>query len=230
MPISENARSRPGTRSESDFPSPFNGFRTILALGAHPDDIELGCGGSLASAWHRGCVTYAATLSRCEDEATDENRDQRAEEFRRAAAIIGAKPILFSVPNREFPEHRREIMSIMEQLQNDINPDLVFMTSLEDPHQDHSTLAYAVVRSFRRRESILQYEILRSGSHTFTPNLLVDITDSLEKKIQALREYKSQYGRRAYFDEESFKSLARTRGAQAGCHFAEGFVAYKLLW
>lgn len=210
--------------------SPLRHYRTILALGAHPDDVELGCGGSLAAARQLGSTVYASTLSRCEDEAEENGPEERANEFVAAASVIGAKPLLFDIPNREFPEHRREIMSILERLQEDLQPDLVFMTSLEDPHQDHSTLAYAVVRTFRRKESILQYEILRSGSHSFTPSLFVDITDTLDTKLQALREYKSQYRRRAYFDEESFQSLARTRGAQAGYRFAEGFVAYKLFW
>ncbi len=138
--------------------------------------------------------------------------------------------MVFDIPNLELPEHRMEVMEILERLQDDISPTLLFVGAPGDPHQDHSTLTYAAIRTFRRHESILEYEILRSGSHTFTPNLFIDISETLETKQRALREYRSQYGLRAYFDEESFQALARTRGAQAGYHFAEGFVAYKTFW
>jgi len=60
--------------------------------------------------------------------------------------------------------------------------------------------------------------------------LFIDIRDTLEAKVRALKEYKSQFKVRAYFDEESFRSLARTRGAQSGYDYAEGFVVYKMFW
>jgi len=207
-----------------------SGYRVILALGAHPDDVELGCGGTLARAKGNGSQIHAVILSRCEDEAPPENKNLRADEFLRAASLLGAKSHLYGIPNRGFPERRQEIMDIFERLQDDLNPDLVFLPFLEDPHQDHGTLALAAIRTFRRRETLLQYEILRYGSHTFTPSLFVDIGETLEQKVRALNEYKSQLGTRAYFDEESFRSLARTRGAQSGYEYAEGFVIHKLYW
>lgn len=193
-------------------------------MSAHPDDAEIGCGGSLAAAREAGARIQVAALSRCEDEAPKGAKDERAKEFVASAAILGAKPLLFGIPNREFPEHRREVMSILEELQDTVRPDLVFFPSLDDPHQDHEVVARAVVRTFRRKETLLQYEVLRHGSNTFTPNLFVDITEHLETKLRALREYRSQFSSRAYFDEASFRSLARTRGAQSGCEYAEGFM------
>ncbi len=139
-------------------------------------------------------------------------------------------PFMFDFPNRRLPERRSAIMNEMEKLQQAIEPDLVFIPFLEDPHQDHETVARAAIRTFRRRETILQFEILRYGSHSFTPSLFVDITRSLDRKVAALRHYKSQFERRAYFDEESFRSIARTRGAQSGYDYAEGFVIYKMYW
>ncbi len=201
----------------------------VLALGAHPDDIELGCGGSLARFRDEGAQIHAAVFSRCADE-TPENPHLRAMEYQVAAREIGVKaPLVFDFPNRQLPEHRNAIMGEIEKLQEKIEPDVVFIPFLEDPHQDHETVAHAAVRTFRRRETILQFEILRYGSHSFTPSLFIDITTTLDQKIAALRHYKSQF-RRAYFDEESHRSLARTRGAQSGYDYAEGFVIYKMFW
>lgn len=211
-------------------PESLRGFKRVLALGAHPDDVELGCAGTLILARKAGVETHAAVMSHCEDEAPPTKPDLRMDEFLRASEVTGAAPHSYRLPNRELPEHRRDVMGILERLQEDLRPDLVFIPFLEDPHQDHSTVATAAVRTFRRNETILQYEILRYGSHSFTPSLFVDVTDVLEAKLAALRCYESQLKARAYFDEESFRSLARTRGAQSGCPYAEGFVLYRMFW
>lgn len=202
----------------------------VLSLGAHPDDIELGCGGSMAKLLKGDSEVYAAIFSSCGDE-TPEQPGLRATEYKAAAAALGVRrAVLYDFPNRELPEHRHAIMQKMEQLQSELEPDLVFIPFLEDPHQDHEAIARAAIRTFRRRETVLQFEILRYGSHSFTPSLFVDITSTIDRKLDALRHYRSQFERRMYFDEESFKSLARTRGAQSGYNYAEGFVIYKMFW
>ncbi len=204
--------------------------RRILALGAHPDDIELGCAGSLLKFGSLGSELRAAVFSRCSDETPDD-ATLRTREFDEAARLLGVKkPLAHNFPNRRLPEHQFEIMVCMEKLQSEIEPDLVLVPFLDDPHQDHEAVARAAVRTFRRRETVLQYEILRYGSHSFTPSLFIDIGETLNRKIDALRRYRSQFEKRAYFDEESFRSLARTRGAQSGCDYAEGFVIYKMYW
>lgn len=202
--------------------------KCVLALGAHPDDIELGCGGSLARLRGTGSQIHAALFSSCSDETPDDPR-VRTREFEEAAKEIGVESqVVFDFPNRRLPEHRQEIMESMEKLQASLRPDLVFIPFLDDPHQDHETVGRAAIRAFRRRETILQYEILRYGSHSFTPSLFIDITGTLDVKVAALLHYRSQLGRRAYFDEESFRSLARVRGSQSGYDYAEGFVVYKM--
>ncbi len=223
-------RARRGRSAAAPASESLRGFKRVLALGAHPDDIELGCSGTLILAGKAGAETHAAVMSHCEDEAPSAKADLRMNEFLRACEATGAAPHAYGLPNRELPEHRRDVMGILERLQEDLHPDLVLIPFLEDPHQDHSTVALAAVRNFRRNETILQYEILRYGSHSFTPSLFVDITDVLEGKLAALRCYESQFKARAYFDEESFRSLARTRGAQSGCPYAEGFVVYRMFW
>jgi LmbE family N-acetylglucosaminyl deacetylase len=203
----------------------FKKISKILAIGAHPDDIEMGCGGFIA----KSISVCTSILSKCGDEVDTEEKDLRAKEFEASVKTLGVKNYYsFNFPNKEFPSNENQIRDELAKLQSDIEPDLILLPYLDDPHQDHRTVSYAGIRTFRNNETILQYEILRHGSHTFTPTLFVDITTFLETKLKALKCYTSQFERRPYFDLESFKSLARTRGAQSGYAYAEGFVVYKI--
>lgn len=203
----------------------------ILALGSHPDDIEIGCGGFIAKSKKSGSKVYLAIMSKCNDQFPEEEKDKLVKEFNKSAKVLGAdETFAHDFPNMMFPEHRKEIMDVLTKLQAKLKPTLVLIPFLDDPHQDHSTLAHSAVRTFRSNETILQYEILRHGSHTFTPTLFVNISDYLDTKLKALECYQSQMTSRAYFDRESFKSLAKARGAQSGYDYAEGFVIYKMFW
>lgn len=209
----------------------FPGFDVVLAVGAHPDDIELGCGGTLAKIQGMGGEIHCTVMTKCEEERSENQRNRRFMEFEEASRVLGAKTArAYDFPDRQLPAHSVEIMDIFGAMQDELEPDLVLIPWMEDSHQDHSAVAHAAIRSFRRNETLIQYEILRYGSHTFTPNLFVDITEHLETKLQALDCYGSQKTRRAYFDRKSFTGLARTRGAQVGFEYAEGFVSYKILW
>ena len=91
------------------------------------------------------------------------------------------------------------------------------------------------LRTFRSGEFIFAYELLRHGSYLFDPNLFVDISEYMEAKIKALLCYESQVGRRSYYSPETFRALARTRAAQAGCGYnpkvylyAEAFTILKM--
>jgi N-acetylglucosamine malate deacetylase 1 len=209
----------------------FKDFKNILAIGAHPDDIEIGCGGFLTKCRSHDLNVTTAIMSKCDNTIPECEIGEREKEYKNATEHIGVNnSLIFDIRDREFPENRIKIMEILTKLQEEINPDLVLIPYLEDPHQDHFTVAHAAIRTFRRNETILQYEILRHGSHTFTPSLFVDISDFLDKKLDALELYKTQIKYKAYFDRESYKSLARTRGAQSGYNYAEGFIVYKMFW
>ena len=209
----------------------FPSFKKVLALGAHADDIEMGCGGTLAKAKSQGAEIYTVVMSKCNDELPPDKKDARADEYMRSAKIMGVKEAdIWDFPNRELPKHQTEIMDRFNKLQLEIEPDLVLIPWLEDSHQDHQTVAQCAIRSFRRNETIIQYEILRYGSYTFTPTLFVDITPFLDVKLKALDSYNTQKDRIKYYSDDIFKSLARTRGAQSGYDYAEGFVSYKIFW
>lgn len=206
-------------------------YKKILALGAHPDDVEIGCAGLIARYADSGAEVYVAVMSKCGDQFEESEKETLMGECRKATSVLGiSETFIHDFPNKELPEHRIEIMDINNGYQRELNPDLILIPSLDDPHQDHSAVAHSAIRTFRGNETILQYEILRHGSSTFTPTLFVDISKYIDKKLKALNCYKSQIKRRAYFDEESFKALTKTRGAQSGYNYAEGFVIYKMFW
>ena len=206
-------------------------YKKVLAISPHPDDAELGCGGLIAKFRDIGSEVYLATMSKCNDQFGEDEQDKLLEECSNASSNLGVTETFFySFPNKELPKYQNDMMDIFNKLQIELKPDLVLIPYLKDPHQDHNAVAHTAIRAFRGLEAILQYEILRHSSYTFTSTLFVDISNYLEIKIKALTCYKSQIERRAYFDEESFRALARTRGAQSGFNYAEGFVVYKMFW
>lgn len=201
----------------------------IIAIGAHPDDIELGCAGLLMKLKSKKAELWYIAMSKCNNQFSEEEKDTLVREQAGAAEIIGIDHTrIFDFPNKELPEHRIEIMDAMNELQAEIEPDIMLIPHLQDPHQDHSTVGYCAIRTFRSMETIIQYEILRHGSATFTPNLYVDISDYLDRKLEAVKCYQSQEKKRKFFDAESIRALARTRGFQSGYEYAEGFDIYKM--
>jgi len=201
----------------------------VLAIGAHPDDIEFGCGGFIMKLKSEQAEVWYVAMTKCNDQFEEGEKDTLLREQAAASEIIGFDhTTIFDLPNKELPENRREIMDVFNGLQSEIEPDIVLIPHIKDPHQDHSTVGLCAIRTFRSRETILQYEILRHGSATFTPNLYVDITDFMDDKIEAVKCYASQKVKRKFFDVESYRALARTRGFQSGYDYAEGFDVYRL--
>jgi LmbE family N-acetylglucosaminyl deacetylase len=201
----------------------------VIAIGAHPDDIEFGCGGLILKLKEWKANIWYVAMTRCNEQFEGDEKDTLLREQSRAAEILGFDhTTIYDLPNKEMPENRRKIMDIFNQLQAEIIPDMILIPHIKDPHQDHSTVGECAIRTFRSRETMLQYEILRHGSATFTPNLYVDITDVIDKKIDAVKCYESQKVKRKFFDVESYRALARTRGFQSGYEYAEGFDVYRL--
>ncbi|UCH88152.1 MAG: PIG-L family deacetylase [Thermoplasmata archaeon] len=203
----------------------------VIALGAHPDDIELGCGGFLSKLKSKKAETWYVAMSKCNNQFSEDEKDTLVKEQACAAEVLGLQNCtIHDFPNKELPEYRREIMDIFNELQGKLNPTIVLIPHIKDPHQDHSTVGYCAIRTFRSGETILQYEILRHGSATFTPNLYINITDFIDTKIKAIQCYASQKVKRKFFDEDSYRALARTRGTQCGYEYAEGFEIYRMYW
>jgi len=203
----------------------FNNFKKILILAPHTDDGEIGCGGTIAKFIRLKKTIFYATFSTCK-ESIPKNlpKDTLKKELINATSALNIKKtnlVILDYPVRRFPENRQSILEKMITLKNDINPDLVFMPSLHDIHQDHSTIAQEGLRAFKHVR-ILGYED-PWNMLSFNTTCFVHLSEQeIKIKIKAVRKYKSQKNR-LYTTEKFIKSLAHTRGVQIGTEYAEAF-------
>ena len=200
-------------------------FRRLLVVGPHPDDVELGCGGTIARFSKQARIDYLI-LSPCLEDPRNANIIPEAEA---AAGILGidrASMIVEDLPRRTFHDKREDIRRILIAARDRLEPDLVFCPSLRDVHQDHEVTAEETLRLFRD-VSVVAYESPRS-SLDFQPNLYLTLDeDHLETKVRALMSYKSQFDR-YYFEPDIIRSFARMRGAQCRERYAEAFEIMRL--
>ena len=194
--------------------------QTVLFLGAHPDDIELGCGGLLANISGKTDV-LCATLSDNQD-----NPELKAivGQHYRSMNVLGVprdQVILEHFETRNFPRDRQAILEYLYDLGRRHKPDIVFVHTQADIHQDHAVVTMEALRAFRGT-TVLGYDVLRS-SYGFFPHFLVEITgEDVERKITALAEY-TVYSDKYYFDPETIRATSIRHGALAEREFAEGF-------
>ena len=203
----------------------FNKLQRIFVLAPHTDDGEFGCGGTMAKFIEEGKEVFYIAFSIAEKSVPPGMpRDVLRKEVKQATTLLGIKPgnlVVFNYEVREFPSHRQEILDDMITLDKKIKPDLVFIPSPNDTHQDHQVIANEGFRAFKK-VAMLGYEIPWNNL-TFNTNCFVFIQERhLEKKIQALKCYISQLGRN-YVTEGFIRSLAETRGVQIGTRYAEVF-------
>ena len=207
-------------------------FRTVLVLAPHTDDGEFGCGGTMARLIESGAeVTYAAFSTAAKSVPPDFPRDILAREVREATAVLGideAHLRIYDFAVRTFPTVRQEILEEMILLQQELDPDCVFMPALIDLHQDHKTVAEEGLRAFKRT-TVMAYEIPWNNLN-FSHQAYVRLENRhVDKKVAALACYKSQQGRN-YIQENYIRNVAFTRGVDVGCDFAEVFEVYRWLF
>jgi LmbE family N-acetylglucosaminyl deacetylase len=199
--------------------------KKILILAPHTDDLEFGCGGTVAKLIEQGNTIYCAAFSACRQSVRKEfPEDILITEIKAASAILGIKIdnlILFDYNVRTFNYHRQEILDDILQLKAKVQPDIVFIPALTDVHQDHYTIAQEGFRAFKF-SSLLSYELPWNNLSFNTASFMKLEEKHIQKKIDAVNEYKSQ-AHRPYANEEFVRSLARTRGVQINTHYAECF-------
>ena len=201
-----------------------------LVLAPHTDDGELGCGGTLAKLIEQGITVYYAAFSICETSVPEGfPRDILATEVRESTQALGISSEhlrVYRYPVRHFPHQRQEILEDLIQIKREAKPDLVFVPSPDDIHQDHQVICQEGLRAFKHT-NVLGYE-LPWNNLTFTASALVHLQQRhIEKKIAALGHYRSQRHRN-YWGENLITSLARVRGTQAGVDYAEAFHVMRL--
>ena len=198
----------------------------VLFLGAHPDDIELGCGALLHNLINQTEV-LCVTLS---DNQKNPDLQNVKNEHYESMAVLGVpkeKVILGPFATRVFPDARQEILEFFIKLRKDFSPDLIFTHSKQDVHQDHNTMTDEALRAFRGI-TVLGFDVVRS-SYGFFPHFLVEVTEEdVNKKIDALSKYET-YRDRYYFNSELTRSIMVRHGALAERPFAEGFDILRIV-
>ena len=200
--------------------------KRVLFLGAHPDDIELGCGAlihHIASMSEVLCVTLS-------DNQKNPLLKNVVKEHLKAMEVLGVtkdKVILGQFTTRIFQDARQEILEYFLKLRNDFKPDIIFVHSKQDVHQDHNTMTGESLRAFRGI-TLLGFDVVRS-SYGFFPNFLVEVREEdVNAKIDALSQYET-YRDKYYFNKELTRAIMVRHGALAEVPFAEGFDILRIV-
>jgi LmbE family N-acetylglucosaminyl deacetylase len=198
----------------------------ILCLGAHCDDIEIGCGGTLLKVLEASPGAHV-------DWIVFSSNDVRGPEARAGAAkfLEGAgssNVVVESFRERYFP-YVPEIKEYFDGLGATLRPDIVFTHFRDDLHQDHALLAELALNTFRDH-LILEYEIPKWDGDLGRPNVYFPISDDVARRKCELLDkcYPSQHGR-DWWGEETFLALARLRGMECRSRYAEAFDCTKMI-
>ena len=200
--------------------------KRVLFLGAHPDDIEIGCGALIHNIVNKTEI-LCVTLS---DNQKNPDLKKVKNEHLESMKVLGVpeeKVVFGPFETRVFPDSRQNILEYFLKLRKDFKPDLILTHSKQDVHQDHNTMTDEALRAFRGI-TVLGFDVVRS-SYGFFPNFLVEVTEEdVNKKIEALSQY-ATYQDRYYFNAELTRSIMVRHGALAERPFAEGFDILRIV-
>jgi len=199
----------------------------VLAIGAHPDDIEIGCAGTILKLIEQGAVSEVHWVVLSGD-------GERAEEARRSAtALLDGAPrsevVVCDFPDGFFPYEGQRIKDFFERLKLELSPDVVLTHQRADLHQDHRLCCELAWNSFRDH-LILEYEVPKYDGDMSAPNAFVPLSEALSRrKIDHLMtHFGSQHSKR-WYGEDLFSSLLRLRGMECNSpsSYAEAFFCRK---
>ena len=191
---------------------------TVLAVGAHPDDIEVGCAGTLALHKRSGDKVYVLVLSKGEASGDPVVKELAC---KKSAELLGVDGLFFGGLEDTKISDGIETILVIEKIIDEVKPDVVYTLTFKDTHQDHRNTAYATLSAARRCNKILMYEIPKPLKEFF-PQVFVDIEKTFEVKKKVL----SIFGRESesfWLAANAIEHLAVLRGFQAGVRFAEAF-------
>jgi LmbE family N-acetylglucosaminyl deacetylase len=212
----------------------------VLAVGAHPDDVELGCGATLALFKKMGHTAYILVLTRGEASG---NPKVRTWECKHAARTLGVDKLYFGdLVDTKIAEGIETIMTI-ERIIDRVKPDIVFTHSSKDVHQDHRNSGLASLSAARNVNKVLLYES-PAALREFCPQVFVDVSSTFGIKLNALKAFASQASKVCFrgndkpsnesrkfpYVSNAIEGLARFRGFQAGVSLAEAFEVGKFLY
>jgi LmbE family N-acetylglucosaminyl deacetylase len=200
--------------------------KNVLAIGAHPDDIELGCGGTILQHVAAGDVVSMLVVTK--GEVGPGNTDVRIAEQNRACAVLGVDNLIWgSLPDCSVSLHELDLVHLIESAISTTRADVVYTHSIQDSHQDHRAVALASTGAARKVQSILTYH--SPSSLRFYPTVFVDVTAAMDKKIDALLCHASQVAASEMVDAHRTRAQATARGHEARCEAAEAFEPVRML-
>lgn len=208
----------------------------ILAIGAHLDDIEIACGGTLAKAVEAGHTVKVLIMSKS-GYTNKEGKLQRSDEVAvkegiEALNTLGVQDIeILDFPTKDIP-FQSDVVNSIDVCMSNFNPDIIFTHHPFDTHQAHEGVAKATIAAARRKNTVFFYEPITPSGRSyvpFKPSLYVDIEQSLDKKIESLRCHKSEYHKFGAEDWiEGVRCRCGFRGYEIGAKFAEAFEILRL--
>ena len=198
----------------------------ILAIGAHPDDIEFGCGGTLIKYADQGHKVFSLVMTGGGQggESSVRRREQAA-----AGEIMGVEKIYWGGYKDTHLEVNQKLISEIEQVMLKICPSFIFCHFPDDTHQDHRHLSLATQSAARNMRNVLFYEGPTTSG--FKPQVFVDIGETIERKIEALQAHGSQVTKTNIKDlsiVEIARSSANFRGIQGRVKYGEAFSPLRL--
>ena len=204
-----------------------NAGLSVLAIGAHPDDIELGCGGALLAHVAAGDRVTMLVVTGGENGPGEGARGAgRHGEQERAAQMIGARLVWGGLRDCEVTPDAATVR-VIEQVIESTRADLVYVHAPEDSHQDHRAVAAATLGASRRLSRVLHYQ--SPSTLTFNPTVYVDVTAYLSGKVAALSAHASQVEMSAMVEPDAVVASARHWGSQARIGYAEAFQPTRLV-
>jgi LmbE family N-acetylglucosaminyl deacetylase len=204
--------------------------KTIVAFGAHPDDLEIGMGGTIAklSAMGYNVQPVIATLPNFVKSDTKEGRKS---ESLLSAKVMGCKPPIFLDLSPEQMVFGRKLVTLIDSLITEHKPDSVFTQWHGDSHQDHQILTSSVISACRNQNNLFMYETTIPGGITeksFRPQLFVDVTETIDIKKNALECFQSQFIRCGEIWIPAVIGRCSYRGYQVDAKYAEAFEVVKV--
>ena len=199
----------------------------ILAIGAHPDDIEFGCGGTLIKLAR---LKHKVSLFVTTQGEIGAKKNIRRLEQEKVCKVIGVKKLCWAGYQDTNVPTGKELIDKIEAALKEVKPEIVFFNHPDDIHQDHRAVAHCALSATRYIKRVLLYEV--PTSKNFEPDIFVDISKFMNKKLQLLKLHKSQVKKTRVPKLtilESAKSCAIFRGYQARVKHAEGFKSLRFM-
>lgn len=200
--------------------------KKVCFIGAHPDDIEIGCGALIA---HIAPMTEVKCYTLSDNQKNPVLKNVVKEHYASMETLGVPRDhvVVGEFETRRFPHFRQEILEYLIRIKEEFHPEIIFVHTKSDIHQDHATVTEESLRAFRGI-TVLGFDVIRS-SYGFFPNFLVEVSEGdVERKVAALAQYHT-YDNKYYFDPKITRATLVRNGALAERPYAEGFDILRVI-